>query len=204
MERLSSSLRELSVHEAKRRLMSDAAKVGVSRVTNITAFDSIGIPAYSSVRVSGSHDVLHVHNGKGARAIEAEVGAYAEAIEFAVADRANDTLTTIVSTPRQIEEQSDFTADFVSLCPQFDADIDPDGPIDAVEVRNFRTGRRILLPKELVVHPLRTEQQRIFGTSTNGLASGSTEKEAILHATCEVIERDTHTIAHAEHISSPH
>lgn len=56
MERLSSSLRVVGVEETRRRLRADAARLGISRVTGITALDVLGIPAFSSVRLSGARN----------------------------------------------------------------------------------------------------------------------------------------------------
>ena len=72
--------RSVPAAETMRRLADVATSLGVTRLADITGLDRVGIPVYSSV-VPKSDDVLSVYNGKGARRIDAQVGALMEAIE---------------------------------------------------------------------------------------------------------------------------
>jgi YcaO-like protein with predicted kinase domain len=62
-----------------------------------------------------------------------------------------------------------------------------------VEARNLRDGASVWVPHELVHADAtlpRPPGSGAFLFSSNGLASGNNEAEAILHALCEVVERD--------------
>ena len=81
--RLSSSLRELPLNETLRRARGMARGLGISRVTDITRLDRVGVPVYVSIRPGAQPGSLCVNAGKGMHPLEAQVGAYMEAIEFA-------------------------------------------------------------------------------------------------------------------------
>ena len=61
-------------------------RLGISRVTDSTRLDRIGIPVFSSIRPSAAEASLCVHAGKGTTTTEARTGALMEAIEFAFSD----------------------------------------------------------------------------------------------------------------------
>jgi ribosomal protein S12 methylthiotransferase accessory factor len=67
-----------------------------------------------------------------------------------------------------------------------------DDAIAAVSAQEISAGLgEVLLPAELVYHPFfENPGVKLYGTSTNGLASGNTLQEATVHAVAEVIERD--------------
>ena len=73
---------EVTLARARER----ARALGVTRVTDITRLDRVGIPVYASIRPAAAVGSLCVNAGKGLLPIEAEVGAYMEAIEFALAE----------------------------------------------------------------------------------------------------------------------
>ena len=54
--------------------------VGVTRVSDITGLDRIGVPVWSSV-VPKSRDILSVYNGKGTTPVAARTSAVMEAVE---------------------------------------------------------------------------------------------------------------------------
>ena len=58
--------------------------LGISRVTDITRMDRLGLPVFASVRPRGK--ALCVHAGKGLLPADARIGALMEALEFAIAE----------------------------------------------------------------------------------------------------------------------
>jgi len=56
--------------------------------------------------------------------------------------------------------------------------------------RNLESGAESAIPAELIFYPAPDVGQAIFGSSTNGLASGNSLLEATLQALLELIERD--------------
>src|SRR6202453_4235036 len=83
---LSSSLRTTPPEVTLARAKVRARSLGISRVTDTTRLDRVGIPVYASIRPTALPGSLCVNAGKGLHPIEAEVGAYMEAIEFALAE----------------------------------------------------------------------------------------------------------------------
>ena len=63
-----------------------AQRLGVSRVTESTFLDEIGIPVFAGIRPVAVKGSLCVASGKGLCPEEAKVGAYMEAIEQALAE----------------------------------------------------------------------------------------------------------------------
>ncbi len=191
MYRMTSSLRKASLSDTLAHARKLAVQFGITRVTNTTWLDKIGIPVFASIRPDAVEGSLCVSAGKGMRAEEAQVGAYMEAIEFAVAEYRNRNIDVFISTPRRVAAQSGFAHDFVDFCPILGAPIDPDGLLVCVHAQDIATGKLFAVPAELIFSPFSENQgQRIFGTSTNGLSSGNSVDEASVHGIAEIVERD--------------
>jgi ribosomal protein S12 methylthiotransferase accessory factor len=189
---LSSSLRvappERTLASAERR----ARELGITRVTDITRLDRVGIPVYASIRPSARPGSLCVNAGKGQRAIEAEVGAYMEAIEFALAEPGASPIEAIKAKARDILDGAQRYDAILDLCPRMGTRIRLDEAVTCVESKDVVTGQSVLVPAELVFFPFvpPARQRVLFGSDTNGLASGNDVQEATVHALCELIERD--------------
>ena len=190
---LSSSLRTTPPSVTLERARALAPTLWISRVTDVTRLDRVGIPVYSSIRPSAAPGSLCVNAGKGLHPIEAEVGAYMEAIEFALAEPGASPHVTIVrATARDVLDGRTRPEAILDLCPRLGEKIRLDAPMDCVEAEDIRTGERALVPAELVFLPYRPRPgwKGLFGTSTNGLSSGNTLREATVHGLCELLERD--------------
>lgn len=191
MHRMTSSLRTVPLADTLATAKSMAAGLGIVRVTDTTWLDCMGIPVFASIRPDAAPRSLCVNAGKGVHPEEARVGAYMEAIEFTLAEYRNRVIEMVISTPRQVIAQEHADFEFTDLCPILGRAVDPDGPLACVEAEDLTSGQRLMVPAELAFSPFpENPAQRIFGTSTNGLASGNTVAEATLHGLCEVIERD--------------
>ena len=86
MIRYGSSFRQVPVEETLRRARSIAQSVGISRVTEVTYLDRIGIPVFVAIRPDAQPRSVCVSAGKGLTAADARIGAYMEAIELAWAE----------------------------------------------------------------------------------------------------------------------
>lgn len=86
MYRLSSSIRTRSAEDSLILASSIADKMGVTRVTDITWLDKVGIPVYAGIRPFAATGSLNVHNGKGMWPNEAKIGAFMESMEFSLAE----------------------------------------------------------------------------------------------------------------------
>jgi len=192
MNVLSSSLRALSPEETLARAKKMAPKLGVTRVTDVTRLDRVGVPVFMSIRPDAAPGSLCVNAGKVLRAIEAEVGAYMEAIEYAMAEVARTHVKPIAATARDVLDGRKRPDAILDLAPKLGKAIRLDAPMACVAMREIATGARALVPAELVYLPYRphARYRSLFGSSSNGLASGNTVREAIVHGLCELVERD--------------
>ncbi len=164
-------------------------RLGISRVTDVTRLDRLGLPVHASIRPRGQ--VLRVHAGKGLTASESRIGAAMEAIEFAVAD---PTTTPWQAEPMNRDDLESRWADGLRLAdfpPRFGSTWTQKNLLPTVDVDELITGRRLPLPAELIFFPFEPPDSPVlFGSSTTGLASGNTLDEATLHGLFEVLERD--------------
>jgi len=160
---------------------------GITRVADVTGLDDLGIPVAMAVRPLAR--TLSVAQGKGADLDSARVSAAMEAIEVWHAERA----------PLPTAEHDARARDLELPYPLHSLEHHPGSLVtdrvrmDWVTAHCLVDGTRTLLPQAAVrlgrsVHP----QWRLHlpSASTNGLASGNTRGEALVHALCEVIERD--------------
>jgi len=165
-----------------------AATAGISEVTDITDLDVLGVPVYVSVRAQARGEAVTF--GKGLRRVDAEVGAYMEALEFFFAEPGIGSVSTRWGSARDVaghERAVDAILDFVPLLQR---EVDLDGPLLLAAVRDLESGNECAIPAELIYCPAPDVGQSLFGSSTNGLASGNSVVEATIQALLELIERD--------------
>jgi ribosomal protein S12 methylthiotransferase accessory factor len=165
-----------------------AATAGITEVRDITDLDILGVPVYVSVRPQARGEAFTF--GKGLRHVDAEVGAYMEALEFFYAEPGNGGVSTRWGSARDVagqERADDAILDFVPLLQR---EIDLDGPLLLASAQNLASGDECAVPAELIFYPARNVGQSLFGSSTNGLASGNSPIEATIQALLELIERD--------------
>jgi ribosomal protein S12 methylthiotransferase accessory factor len=187
------------------RAKSRAGALGITRVTDITRLDHVGIPVYASIRPGAAAGSLCVNAGKGFHPIEAEVGAYMEAIEFALAEPGASHITPLRATARDVLDGRRRPEAILDLCPKLGVRIDLDAPMDCVLAHDITTGDRALVPAELVFLPFRPHARfkSTFGSSSNGLSSGNTLGEATVHGLCELVERDVRSFQAVRDTSAP-
>jgi len=203
---LSSSLRTTPPEVTRDRARVLARALGISRVTDVTRLDRVGVPVYCSIRPTAARGSLCVNAGKGLHPIEAEVGAYMEAIEFALAEPgASPHVTIVKATAREVLDGRTRPEAILDLCPKLGVRVRLDAPMDCVEAEDIRTGERALVPAELVFIPYRPHARfkSLFGTNSNGLSSGNTLREATVHGLCELIERDVCSFEAVRDTSAP-
>jgi len=186
--------RVVSAEHTFERVREVAVRVGITRLANITGLDRIGIPVYSSI-VPKSNDVVSVYNGKGIRPIDAKVGAIMEAIERFAAWSARPPgifgpYNALGSRRRAVNPRD--------IVINIQDDYTDNTPINWVEGYDLIQQQTVLVPFYAAAY---FKDARDYGhlcytvTSTNGLASGNTIEEAICHALCEIIERDSWSLA---------
>lgn len=163
---------------------------GITRITEITHLDRIGIPVFSAIRPLAAEGAVSIYAGKGATLSQAKASAIMEAFERYSAERQeSDDGRIIFGKMDSIAEE---VVNPISLILPNRLQSNPAVTrIEWIEAVNMKTGSKIWVPANAVFHPYVTRNaSHIFKSNTNGLASGNVLEEAILQALCEIIERD--------------
>ena len=183
-----SSVRCVPPQTTLSRAKAWASIARISQVTDITHLDRLGLPVFVSMRSQAQGSAATY--GKGLVPIDAEVGAYMEAIEYYFAEPTNSYVATQWGTAKDVagaDLREDAILDFP---PVFQKSVALDAPLLLAVAHDVETARECLVPAELVYYPAPNVGQSLFGSSTNGLASGNSVLEATIHGLAEVIERD--------------
>ena len=190
--RYSSSLRVEPLEVTLSRAQALSRDLGISRVTEITRLDVVGVPVFASIRPNAQPGSLCVNAGKGLLVGEARVGAYMESIEYALAEYNRSSLKIFRRPAKDIYDGPARPEAILDFCPMMNQVIDLDAPITCVEAQDIQTGNAFLVPAELVFFPYPEDagEEEYFGSNTNGLCSGNSVLEATVHGLAEVIERD--------------
>lgn len=164
-------------------LHSDA--LGITRVADVTGLDRIGIPVVMVVRPASRN--LSVVQGKGLTADTALASGLGEAVESFCSER--------IAVPDRIATIEAARKDSAHLVLEnlMRREPSPGTPIPWSECTDLFSGRKRNAPSELVYADFSAPPpngQGYFNVSTNGLAAGNSRDEALLHALCEVVERD--------------
>jgi ribosomal protein S12 methylthiotransferase accessory factor len=193
LRKLSGSQRTLTAEETIERALPLARALGMTRLTDITGLDRVGIPTWSAI-VPKSDDQLSVYNGKGLRPMDAKAGALMEAIERQTVLRAQLPLimgsyeklrqTYPVVNPRELKE---------TLSPDY-AETRTYGWVEGDELLSHG---KVLVPASFAGYLWKhLPGPPCFAySSSNGIAAGNLREEAICQALCELIERDAWTLA---------
>ena len=158
---------------------------GVTRLADVTGLDRIGFPVWQAVRPAGRS--LSVHQGKGATALAAKIGALCEAIECDKAEQVSPDGPCCRHDALVPLERAPDLADYGKDRRRPPA---PESEISWCVATNLVTGGRHPLPHELVSLDMTRLGPSLFDRSSAGLALGATEADAIETALYEVIERD--------------
>lgn len=162
---------------------------GVTRVARHTGLDNLGIPVWCAYTPNSKSIV--VAQGKGVTDDDAKASAVMEALERAVAG--HPSVDIVTGTMNGLVNQGRFVDPLPSLIASRQSDLRPDETIDWVAGQNVLDGREIHVPLEAVLLD-RTRQDNRYWMSSDGLASGNCDDEAILHGLLERIERDAHAL----------
>lgn len=171
------------------------ARCGISRVADVTRLDRVGIPVFQAVRPASRN--LSVSQGKGATAMAARVSAVMESIELHHAEDLS-ALPAVTLSIREMRFANPIPMD--SLRWASGALYAEAAPIEWLAARSLLDGRRGWLPRQMMELDFRRPRPfapQLFDLTSNGLASGNTREEALLHGLCELIERHALYRVHA-------
>ena len=172
-------------------------EAGITRLANVTGLDSIGIPVVQAIRPNSRS--LSVSQGKGVDLDSAKASAMMEAFELWHAEHIE--LPCLVASYQAIRRKRK-VVDLHRLPMVRGATLRPE------EQRCWLRGWDLLQQEEVWV-PFEVVSMNTVGivqatltflSTSNGLASGNHLLEAIEHALCEIIERDTQALDSARGI----
>ncbi|MGI9524385.1 MAG: YcaO-like family protein [Hyphomicrobiaceae bacterium] len=166
-------------------------RAGITRVADVTGLDRIGIPVFMATRPNSRS--VAVSQGKGSTLEAARTSAVMEALEAYVAEfqDVEHDRAPLRSPPAEAR-----VIDWQRLPRQGAGDPALDTEVGWTLGENLLTGEPIWAPLELVHQNYTIPQPPGHGwlfASSNGLASGNTPGEALVHGLCELIERDSRT-----------
>ncbi|RPJ51209.1 MAG: YcaO-related McrA-glycine thioamidation protein [Methanobacteriota archaeon] len=192
--------RAVPPEETLSRIEGRMQECGITRVADITNLDRVGIPVFSSIRPSAADGAISVYAGKGATPVEARISAMMEGIERHAAESTGRMLT--LATYAECRSQGESIEPSALILPR---GARADVRIPWMAGYDIARGEPVLLPACAVFHPLiaTPSATNLFRTTTNGLASGNTLEEAIVHGLCEVIERDAWSLVEAARDTGP-
>nr|WP_163017162.1 YcaO-like family protein [Streptomyces chartreusis] len=161
--------------------------MGITRVADLTGLDSVGIPVFQAIRPNGR--TLSVSQGKGVTAELAKVSAVMESIETWHAEES--VLLSIESTVAEMAPQLPYSVFNLPQPPR--SVLSPNTRLNWVVGRPIGGGNPVWLP-HACVRMDNTDPNGwsppLLCSNSNGLASGNTIQEALLHGMYEVLERD--------------
>jgi ribosomal protein S12 methylthiotransferase accessory factor len=185
-------VRTVPAEVTEQKLKTVRSIAGITRVTDVTGLDVLGVPNCIAVRPSRDSYCNSAYSGKALRLADARVGAQMEALEMACGH--DDRVPMEVRTWRVLREAGVAAVHPDALIPYGDAPSDLESlPLEWVVGWDLSTGEPIRVPADVVF--FRRDARRTFWKiSSNGLASGNNLAESIAHGLAEVIERDAETM----------
>jgi YcaO-like protein with predicted kinase domain len=174
--------------ETLRRIRPRLRAAGITRLADVTGLDWIGVPVYQAIRPNSR--TLSASQGKGLTRAQAQVSALMEALEGFHAEKIHQprTRATVGSMRRQLGY------DLRALAVIQPALLKDELLLEWLPATDLSTGARTWVPRQLCELDLCVRPRvhvPVFRTSSNGLCSGNTIAEALVHGLCEVIERDS-------------
>lgn len=198
-----SSLRAAPASVTLKHARRLGARLGITRVTDITRLDRVGIPVFVSIRPNARPGSLCVNAGKGVTQEEAQVGAWMEAIEYALAEPGVSSVECVEASARQILDGHTRAEAILDFGPRMGMQIPLEAPMQCVAAEEILSGSTCLVPAELVFLPFPSIGPHWFGSSSCGLASGNTLLEATVHALSEALEHDITSFHYLNDTSIP-
>ena len=171
-------------------------ELGISRIANITDMDRLKIPNYSAV-LPGTEDYIWVYGGKGPTKNHAKASAIMESIERFSSLPANYTNKLTQGSYEELSKSYNILI-YDEVVEPLSFSLDNKMVMDYCIGFDLLNEKNILVPASLAIFkyiPKSPSLNPYAFYHTNGLASGNVIEEAICHALCEVIERDSISIS---------
>lgn len=203
---LEGTQRVLSPEATLERTTKLLSKIGVTRIANITDLDRVGIPVFSAIRPSAAAGAISIYSGKGVTDTNARISAIMESFERCLAEQPEVSINLPGVQPeaqRVVNTYESISEDYPALFPEALLMPQPLAEFSKIEWimgHDIMNDVEVFVPANAVFHPYDPRNAvKLFRSNTNGLASGNTIEEAVLHGLLEVIERDALSIAEYTH-----
>lgn len=164
------------------------AETGVSRLADITDLDVLGMPVFNVFRPRAAEFNLTVSSGKGTTAAQSIASGLMEATErhFGETRSRPSTLLTLadaIDDDLPLVDPRRLTPDVRHYPQQEDL-------FEWVEGLSLDHEAPVRIPARAVYTPYAVGGVRSYESHSDGLASGNTFEEALLHGMLELVERD--------------
>jgi ribosomal protein S12 methylthiotransferase accessory factor len=173
---------------------------GITRITDITHLDRIGIPVFSAIRPTAQDGGVSIYAGKGAKKDQAKASAMMEGFERYSAEKQSiDDENSKLATLSEMDGEKFIHPDDLIISNEVKSlDFEKERKIEWTLTKDIITENDYYIPSNAIFHPYIPKDIKntsaIFKGNTNGLASGNVLEEAVLHGMLEVIERDAWSI----------
>ena len=159
--------------------------LGITRLARQTNLDRIGIPCFAAIRPNSA--TIASHQGKGLTDTGARISAVMEAAEYALSEA--PTAPILRMSCAEADAGGWDRLDVASLLPR-NYLIDEHRTLRWLAGTEMVSERTVLVPFDAVALGPPPDDLPDIAQSTNGIAAGRTQEGALLHALCELIERD--------------
>jgi len=171
--------------------------MGITRIADVTGLDRIGIPVALACRPNARS--LSVSQGKGLTIAAARASAVMECIELHHAERPE--LPLLHASVAELQASGRSIVDVGTLPGATSSRYHRERPLLWAQAQDILHGKAVWVPYE-VVHTSALQPpptgSGCFSSTSNGLASGNHSLEALVHALCELIERDAAAVWQAQ------
>lgn len=191
----STGIRTVTPEETLAKAIPLLEKAGMRPLEDITGMDDVGIPVFSVYRDTTAKGTFGNYNGKGVTREQAMASAAMESLErYSAEMREGDEI--VYGTYAQASSNGLAVNPIDLLLPERTAQYVNSAEIAWVEGFEMFRGVPIWVPACEAFYPYKPDGDlQLYRFHTNGLASGNTMEEAILHSLFELVERDAWSIA---------
>jgi len=183
---LATSVRTRKIDETVRLIHKHLDSIRVSDVADHTLSQIQSIPVYEAIRKE-EYQSDYFCLGKGFGAQQSKASCLMEAAEMHFLE-AKEVSSTIKLSDLKKEAQI-YRRSWPKPIQKGKWIEEGTGDSFVYPSKDLRTKQTIYLLEEDIFYR-HSNKKTLYGPSTNGLASGNTEQEAIIHGLCELIERD--------------
>ena len=182
-------------HENKAKI------AGITRITEITDLDRVGLPVFSAIRPTAEDGAISIYGGKGISKDHAKASALMEGFERYSAEK-HESDETIIADLNEISKKGRYIEPrSLNIPKKYEKEDISKIPIEWSISHDLISDNDYYVPTNAIYHPYipKENAQSLFKSNTNGLASGNNLEESILHGILEVIERDAWSIFELTH-----